>query len=500
MYNWHCESNAQQWESDITHLKRRLWPLILFVSLSLGLPDRALGQIESRILPVDTSGVRGFSNSISVSGDVAIAGAMTSDGQQGAAFIFRWNGSTWQQEQRLAPADSVLQARFGENVAVDSEVALVGASASPSGLPGAAYVFRWDGNSWQQEAKLSASTPQGRDVFGISVDLKGDLALIGASAREANKGAAYLYRRVGDSWQEEAILAATDGQAGDGFGIRVKIGDGELLVGSFSADNQKGAVYIFQLVGDVWKQTGKLSASNGVAGDNFSILSTHEDLLVVGALGVKNDQGAAYVFRRQGGFWQEEAILSANDGADGEWFGRAITVRDNQILIGARFDSARKGAAYLFRYINDTWHEVAKLTASDAAEGDWYGTSVELSDERAFVGSYKATGVVYAYSALPTATERIDEALPGYDGLSANYPNPFNSSTTFTYSLSKAATVTISVYDLLGRTVAEILQNQYQKPGQYQVQFDAMGLSSGTYIYQLETSDLVQSRLMVLQK
>ncbi len=83
--------------------------------------------------------------------------------------------------------------------------------------------------------------------------------------------------------------------------------------------------------------------------------------------------------------------------------------------------------------------------------------------------------------------------------LHQNYPNPFNPTTTIRYELPVAANVELSVYDILGRVVKKLV-DEHQPAGRYEVQFDASGLSSGVYVYELKTGKSVLRRRMVLMR
>jgi len=98
-----------------------------------------------------------------------------------------------------------------------------------------------------------------------------------------------------------------------------------------------------------------------------------------------------------------------------------------------------------------------------------------------------------------TATSINDLEIPESFTLQQNYPNPFNPATTISYQLPEAAVVNLSVFDLLGRKVS-VLVNRNQPSGNYTVNFDASGLSSGIYIYRLQAGDFLQTRKMILMK
>jgi hypothetical protein len=93
--------------------------------------------------------------------------------------------------------------------------------------------------------------------------------------------------------------------------------------------------------------------------------------------------------------------------------------------------------------------------------------------------------------------EPVTNQLPLEVSLQQNYPNPFNPSTTVSYDLPRTSRVTLSIFDILGREVATLLNGE--KPaGRYTVHWDASGVSSGVYFYRLRAGDFVQTRRMLL--
>ena len=98
---------------------------------------------------------------------------------------------------------------------------------------------------------------------------------------------------------------------------------------------------------------------------------------------------------------------------------------------------------------------------------------------------------------IGTSTE--EEVLPDAFSLHANYPNPFNPFTTLSFSINRAQTVRLSVFDVLGREV-RVLIDGHTPAGLHEVRFDAESLSSGTYFYRLQTDSRAEVRSMVLMK
>jgi hypothetical protein len=115
-------------------------------------------------------------------------------------------------------------------------------------------VFKYDGNTWVQEAKLIAQDGFAYDWFGCSVSLFGDTALVGAAADDDNgldSGSAYVFRRNGTTWEFWAKLHAPDGAAGDEFGYSVSLFGDTALVGAPGDDDNdvdSGSAYIIYLI------------------------------------------------------------------------------------------------------------------------------------------------------------------------------------------------------------------------------------------------------------
>jgi hypothetical protein len=98
-----------------------------------------------------------------------------------------------------------------------------------------------------------------------------------------------------------------------------------------------------------------------------------------------------------------------------------------------------------------------------------------------------------------TALQKTTSQTSTEFALLGNYPNPFNPTTRISYQLPKNGFVTLKVYDILGREVASLV-NENQQAGNYSVPFDASKLSSGIYIYTIRANDFVQSKKMILMK
>ena len=212
--------------------------------------------------------------------------------------------------------------------------------------------------TWTQAAKALASDGQASDEFGMSVDIDGDYAIVGAIGDDdkgTDAGAAYVFVRSGTTWTEQAKLTANDGAAGDYFGMSVSIDGDYALIGAYWEDQRgtnAGAAYVFVRSGTSWSQQAKITASDGAAYDDFGwSVSIDGDYAVVGSY--INSSGSAYIFVRSGTSWTQQAKLLASDGAAYDYFGYSVFISGGTALVGAYKDDNTKGtdagSAYFFR-------------------------------------------------------------------------------------------------------------------------------------------------------
>jgi hypothetical protein len=400
-----------------------------------------------------------FGFSVATSGDTVIVGAWQNDGNAGAAYLFERNhGGTdsWGEVKKLTASDGAEEDRFGWAVALSGDTAIVGAFAN-NGNKGAAYVFQQNhggADSWGEVKKLTASDGAANDVFGFSVALSGDLTIIGAYGVESFKGAAYVFgRNQGgtDLWGQVKKLTGSDVVPDDVFGSSVALSGDTAVVGAYFHASAVGAAYVFQqnLGGaNGWGEVKKLTASDGALNDNFGFsLALSGDTAVVGAVGAVSNMGAAYVYERnQGGVdvWGEVKKLNASDGLANDQFGDSVTISLDTVVVAAYGDDDNKGAAYVFGRNQggaELWGEVNKLTASDGVAADFFGFSVALSGDTTIVGAVGVDGDKGA-SYLFT---RQSNTPPTVTNVTSSTPNGlYSAGATISVQVSFSKTVTVT--------------------------------------------------------
>jgi hypothetical protein len=363
----------------------------------------------------------GVDRSIDVSGETFVAGARQDDAacpddpdcNSGSAYVFLRNG---REQAKLTASDAAAGDQFGWDVAIDGDTVVVGArnhdgAGSDSG---AVYVFVRSGTTWTQQAKLTASDAAAFDVFGGAVAIDGDTIAVGALGdddRGSVSGSVYLFRRddrgtadlLDDTWSQIAKLVASDGSTGDRLGEDVAI-DGNTVAAGAIGDNHagtfSGAAYVFRdtSAGGDWTSFSdtRLTASDAAAGDLFGVpVAISGDTVVVGARADDDGgttSGAAYVYQDTSGDWTTftETKLTASDAAEGDFFGFAAGISGDTIVVGAfgQDDSgADSGSVYVFERTGGGWTEVAKVGPSTPSTGDHFGSAVAIDGDTFVVGA-----------------------------------------------------------------------------------------------------------------
>ncbi|MCZ6653135.1 MAG: hypothetical protein O7D91_08915 [Planctomycetota bacterium] len=380
-----------------------------------------------------------FGSSVAMSADIAVIAASEDD--CGSAYVFRFQDMRWTEEAKLDGADDVCDG-FANSVGISGEVIVSGArndnEACPSHTPncraGAAYVYRFDGTNWVEEAKLIASDAAAQDRFGTAVAISDNVIVVSAvddddacpSDPHCDSGSAYVFRYNGSDWFEEAKLTASDAAQDDGF-LAFAV-QGDLIVAGVVHDDDacprdpecnSGSAYVFRFDGGDWIEEAKLTASNAAQGDRFGLpTSISGNVVAIGASSTNGDSGAAYVYRFNGSDWDEEARLTASDAGQEDFFGADTFVSGDLILEGARFAGVG-GQAYLYRLDGSEWIEQAILSSADSEPGDQFGRAISASNNMALVGAMRNdndTGAVYVFSKLSGGNVTVCHIPPGNPG------------------------------------------------------------------------------------
>lgn len=267
---------------------------------------------------------------------------------------------------------------FGVDVSLDEDTLVVGAFNSRVGAndyQGAAYIYERDrggANNWGQVKRLTAFDGQDWDNFGRAISINGDVVVIGAYGDDvgnrASRGSAYLFgRNQGgtNTWGLLKKLTSSDGLAYDFFGSSVDVSDDTVVVGAYYTyyKGGKGSAYIFQRDEggtNAWGEVKHLVSDDLARGDYFgSDVAIDGDTVVVSAIydtvGSNQEQGSAYIFRRNRGGkdnWGQLKKLTSSEGASVDYYGASVAVSGSTVVVAAPLNDIEsnvdKGAVYIY--------------------------------------------------------------------------------------------------------------------------------------------------------
>ncbi len=480
---------------------------------------------ETKLVPAAGETSEMFGYSVACDSNFMVIGAPYRDSlayNSGIAYVYENISGVWTERDILVPNAGHMGQNFGYSVSISDEYILIGAFRDNQNGPqaGAAYVFKRDSASgnWIQLTKLLPADGSAYDEFGTSVCLRGDHAIIGAPFDHENSmevGSAYIFKWNDTTWVEEAkILASNSVGTSPQFGVCVAIEGDYALVGAWADEglgSYPGAAYVFHFDGVTWNQQAKLHAGK-ISLNNFfgRSVSVNGDYAVIGSSRADTTSGgAAFIFHRVDTTWVEEAVVAGHPGFTHARFGESVSIDGDYIVVGASDDDTNgntAGCIYIFKRDGINWTQWAMLIASDGSEGDWMGWSVFVESDQIFAGAPiqdaggQYCGAVYVYDGFMTGiSDENKSKLPLNFTLEQNYPNPFNPVTTIRFDLPRAAEVRLVVFDVLGREV-EKLVNQNMPAGSYDIQWNAEGKPGGIYLYRLDTGRETAVRKMLLVK
>ena len=323
--------------------------------------------------------------------------------------------------------------------------------------------FTTSSPQWVMQAYIKAANSDAEDSFGLyGSTVNGDTIAVGAPREKSNQttitngtsastntsrsqsGAAFVYKRSGNSWTQEAYIKASNAEFADRFASGIAL-DGDTIAvfaakedsnqttitnGTGSSSNNSrpdaGAVYVYKRTGSSWAQEAYIKAANNDAEDYFGnsrYSAIDGDTLAIGATGEDSNQnvitngtsassnnsnensGAVYVYKRTGTTWAQEAYIKPSNSDAGDGFGGSISISGNLMAVGAtgedsnqvtitngstassNNDTSNSGAVYIFERTGTSWAQVAYIKAPNSDVNDYFGRSVSLDNKTLLVTS-----------------------------------------------------------------------------------------------------------------
>ncbi len=427
--------------------------------------------LVKKITASDAAFNSSFGLSVSISGDYIVVGAAYDDAggnsgsDYGAAYVFyRHQGGSdnWGEVKKLVPGDPGAADLFGRSVSISGDYVIVGAFQEDqlAADAGAAYIFGRNAggaDNWGQLTKLTASDGGPGDLFGYSVSLSGDYAVVGAPGNNNDSGAVYAFLRSGSSWSETSITVASDDNWYDYFGQSVDINGDNTIVGAPGHDyayNDDGGAYIYESISDLALPV-ELASFTASAGNG------HVTLQWVTASELNN---AEFMLQRKTGDDPFRVIATLT--------GQGTTNSETR-----------------YRFVDE-----------DVENGRTY--HYRLAD-RDYSGVIAYSAVI---SATPSAgTEGLENSglLPLDFKLYPPFPNPFNPQTTIRFDLpahqGASHPLSVEIYDSGGRLVSVLFRGTLNA-GQYRLNWNAASRPSGVYYLRLQSNRYTHTQKMMLLK
>ena len=318
-----------------------------------------LWTLQAKLVANDAAAADAFGAAVAIAADIVLVGATGDDSPpvfgHGSVYVFARSGDVWLQQAKLVAGDFSFDDEFGSALAFSNDTALIAAPdkttiAGPAA--GAVYAFVRSGAIWTEQSKMLAAQGDNGARFGWSVAIDGDVALIGAPFDDSplglSAGSAYVFERDGVAWTQRFRFLDSEASLGDHVGAGVALSGDTAVITAPGDDSETeqntGAAHVLVRNGMQWDSQAKLIPNEGAWLDHFTgPVALAGDVVVLGgqsSISPGSTGEAAFVFRRLGGLWRQQSILFADDAAYADQFGSSVALDGDTALVGAPADDS----------------------------------------------------------------------------------------------------------------------------------------------------------------
>ncbi|NNF07009.1 MAG: T9SS type A sorting domain-containing protein, partial [Candidatus Eisenbacteria bacterium] len=437
-----------------------------------------------------------FGISVGISGNVAIVGAWFDDDNgvdSGSAYLF--DVTTGNQIFKLTATDGAANDSFGRSVAISGNIAIVGAYQDDDGGSNSGSAYLFDVTTGNQLFKLTATDAAATDLFGYSSAISGNIAIVGAYLDDddgSSSGSAYLFDAT--TGNQLFKLTSNDAAAVDIFGFSVGISGNVAIVGARTDDDggsDSGSAYLFDATSGV--EISKLTASDAASSDLFGwSVGIDGSTAIVGA--VSNDDagsnsGSAYLF--DASFVPPTPVrLTA--------FGVKRT--DHTALLTWSVEDAVNHLGFnVYRgATEETRVQVSDRLFSGQSRYEFPDATAPAERTNYWLAEISRTGQTSWHGPVV-----LEAASFGVGVTLHAQPNPFGSSASISFALEDPGFARVSVLGIQGRQVKTLLQGM-QPAGSRTLQWDGSNengarVAPGVYFLKLETQETVRTQKIVFK-
>lgn len=475
--------------------------LFLWVALLCSVGATAQFVQEAKVISPERESRAEYGTATDIRGNYAIAGTPRHNIAAGAAYIYEKDSDgQWQFLQSLIPDDGFEMAEFGGAVKMTEDYIVVASGRADIGTEyraGALYVYDKNGSSWDFNSKIIASNYSGDDKLGMNnttIDAEGETIVSGAPGANAWVGRVYVFERTGGLWNEVQIIE-NPANTNDTFGIAVALSGDIMVIGANESNGLKGSAYIYNKdASGMWVMEQQITAADGASEDFFGTsVSIDGETVVVGAYGNQGLKGATYIFKKDDTeTWVESQKLMASTQNAEAYFGWQCEIKGSHLIVGApHIYGSTPGEVFMFsENSSGEWVETQLIQSNDIAAEDFYGWAVSMYEDQIMVGApwededemgnnpVDRAGSAYIFKNPTLGTPQFNANTRGVLG----YPNPTNS---FFNIESTIKTINkIRIYTLNGLLLQEV-----NAKGVNISTLDVKSFEEGMYLLQIELED-----------
>ena len=303
---------------------------------------------QTRTILTPSGEEEGFGLAVDVDGNRMLIGTA-----EGMVYAYTWENEAWQEIGVLTTSDSTRSDKFGHDISISGDYAAIGAPDHKE-REGAVYLYKWDGTMWQEMSRLEKGDWPNR--FGNAVDLHTNQLIVGAPELDrpgwpdTAMANAYIYEFVDDVWLHSATLTKPDVLLST-FGDDVAIQDDIAVV--VGEDNYHmfhyGSAFVYRKDGEQW--VPMITIDTGSSDSRHPIVAMNQHRLIYGNIAYPGDLSPGYVvlYERSSTDWQLVRLFQQGQPEDQDAFGQGIAIDENILAVSAT--SERQGNSFGFVYI-----------------------------------------------------------------------------------------------------------------------------------------------------